>query len=260
MHRKLNSDIADTRSLLNTSSQTTNDLKIQLKGLTEKKKEAGKSPRNSQAGANKFNIPIPKIQGAQTSATIGIASDSESTPTANNKDIEMQQIAPIVNIQGHGASESEPTRTPIYDDKVIETEEITLSPSHFDVQGDSVTIETASKSTPMGPTSESEDNLAADSEMQEIARFKTFNVPLQPVVNYTTPIHLQVSMFEPPVPNHALAQETINNDSEEAGLMNTSHWHPGLDLPPLDLELLKQHSKTTPFQNLLLQRWQPTCF
>jgi hypothetical protein len=43
-------------------------------------------------------------------------------------------------------------------------------------------------------------------------------------------------MFEPPVPSHALARETINN--EEAGLMYTSHWHPGFDLPPLDLELL----------------------
>ena len=59
-HRKLDDDIVDTRSLLDISSQTTKDLKAQLKELTDKKKEAGKTPRNSQAASNKFNIPIPK--------------------------------------------------------------------------------------------------------------------------------------------------------------------------------------------------------
>ena len=78
-HQELDSDIADTRSLLDTSAQMTKDLKAQLKELTDKKKEAGKSPQKSQAALNKFNIPIPKIQSV--SATIEAA--SESTPTPN---------------------------------------------------------------------------------------------------------------------------------------------------------------------------------
>ena len=40
-HCKLDSDIADTRYLLNASAQTAKDLKAQLKELTNKKKEAG---------------------------------------------------------------------------------------------------------------------------------------------------------------------------------------------------------------------------
>ena len=61
-HRTIDRDIADTRSLLDTSAQMTKDLKAQLKELTEKKKEAGKAPRNNQAASNKFNVPIPKIR------------------------------------------------------------------------------------------------------------------------------------------------------------------------------------------------------
>lgn len=69
-HQKLDTDIADTKSLLKTSAKTIKDLKAQLEEITDKKKEAGKVPRNSQADVNKFNIPIPKIQGA--TATIGM--------------------------------------------------------------------------------------------------------------------------------------------------------------------------------------------
>ena len=87
-HRKLDDDIADTRSLLDTSSQTMKDLKAQLKELTDKKKEAGKAPRNSQAASNKFNVPIPKIGAC--SATFEPAPSS-----APNSDVEMLENAPI---------------------------------------------------------------------------------------------------------------------------------------------------------------------
>jgi hypothetical protein len=80
-HHKLDSDIADTRSLLNSSAQTAKDLKAKLKELTEKKKEAGKAPRNSQAASNKFNIPIPKIRGGST-ITNGVI-DSEHNPSSS---------------------------------------------------------------------------------------------------------------------------------------------------------------------------------
>ena len=85
-HHKLDSDIADTRSLLNASAQTAKDLKAHLKELTDKKKEAGKAPRNSQAPLNKFNIPIPKIQGGSTTFEL-----NPHSPTPN----EIQDIAPI---------------------------------------------------------------------------------------------------------------------------------------------------------------------
>jgi hypothetical protein len=84
-HRKLDSDIADTRSLLNASAQTAKDLKAQLKELTEKKKEAGKAPRNSQASSNKFNIPIPKIQGGSISTTTNaVLEHNPCFPTQNS--------------------------------------------------------------------------------------------------------------------------------------------------------------------------------
>ena len=91
-HHKLDDDIADTRSLLNTSTQAMKDLKTQLKELTDKKKESGKAPWNSQAVSNKFNVPIPKIRAgsATTEAAFELA---PSSPTPNNKNVE---IAPIV--------------------------------------------------------------------------------------------------------------------------------------------------------------------
>jgi hypothetical protein len=84
-HRKLDNDIADTRSLLNASAQTAKDLKAQLKELTEKKKEAGKSPRKSQAASNKFNIPIPKIRGGSTTTvTNAVFKHNPTFPTHDN--------------------------------------------------------------------------------------------------------------------------------------------------------------------------------
>jgi len=62
-HRQLDSDIADVKSLLGNSTHNTKELKARLKELSDRKKEAGKSPRNSQAPSNRFDIPIPKIRG-----------------------------------------------------------------------------------------------------------------------------------------------------------------------------------------------------
>ena len=43
-HTKLANQIADIKSLLDNSTQKTKELKAQLNELTEKKKDAGKSP------------------------------------------------------------------------------------------------------------------------------------------------------------------------------------------------------------------------
>jgi hypothetical protein len=93
----LDDDIADTRSLLNSSSQTMKDLKAQLKELTDKKKEAGKAPRNSQAMSNKFNVPIPKIGAgsATTDVAIEFRVAPSSAPDSGVDSVEVQEIAPV---------------------------------------------------------------------------------------------------------------------------------------------------------------------
>ena len=92
-HRKLDDDIVDTRSLLNTSTQAMKDLKTQLKELTNKKKEAGKAPRNNQAASNKFDVPIPKIRAG--SATTNAEFELTPGSPTPNEDVEMQEIMPI---------------------------------------------------------------------------------------------------------------------------------------------------------------------
>ena len=83
MH-ELNDDIADTRSLLNTSSQMTKDVKARLKELTDKKKETSKVPRNNQAASNKSNAHIPKM-----------GAGSALTQLQPNNEVKVQEIAPI---------------------------------------------------------------------------------------------------------------------------------------------------------------------
>ena len=108
-HRKLDNDIVDTRSLLDISSQTTKDLKAQLKELTDKKKEAGKTPRNSQAASNKFNVPIPKIGAGSLSATTDVAFELAPS-SAPNSDVEKQEIQPIdVPIVNYAMAPTVPT-------------------------------------------------------------------------------------------------------------------------------------------------------
>ena len=62
-HVKLMNEIADVKSLLITSTQMTEDLKTRLNELSVKKKDAGKSPQKTQAPLNRFDTPVPKIQG-----------------------------------------------------------------------------------------------------------------------------------------------------------------------------------------------------
>jgi hypothetical protein len=76
-HVKLINEIADVKSLLDNSTQQTKELKARLNELAEKKKDAGKSPRNIQAPSNRFNTPIPKIQGLFIDS-----STSKSSPAA----------------------------------------------------------------------------------------------------------------------------------------------------------------------------------
>lgn len=81
-HLQLNNQISEVKSLLTTGapSQTTKDLKAQLKDIQAKKKEAGKSPRHSQASSNRFDIPIPKIQGLQLPHQSDYISQSPDSP------------------------------------------------------------------------------------------------------------------------------------------------------------------------------------
>lgn len=74
-HLQLDNAIADVKTRLTQSTQISKDLKAELKELGDKKKEAGKSPRNSHAPSNLFKVPIPKIQGL----TVKTASDPPVT-------------------------------------------------------------------------------------------------------------------------------------------------------------------------------------
>lgn len=73
-HVKLMNEIADVKSLLGTSTQTTKELKTRL---AEKKKDTGKSPRKIQAPSNRFDTPVPKIQGL-LSATVTSTTTNDS--------------------------------------------------------------------------------------------------------------------------------------------------------------------------------------
>ena len=68
-HIQLNDDITHVKNQLVDSVQNTKDLKAKLKDLSEKKKEAGKAPRNIGELSNKFNIEIPAIQGVPSALT-----------------------------------------------------------------------------------------------------------------------------------------------------------------------------------------------
>lgn len=98
-HVKLVNEIADVKSLLDNSTQQTKELKARLNELAEKKKEAGKSPRKIQAPSNRFNTPIPKIQGlsintASPATTNNSASASAvasaATVTGQNSDVQLE--------------------------------------------------------------------------------------------------------------------------------------------------------------------------
>ena len=89
-HVKLMSEIADVKSLLDTSTQTTKELKTRLNELAEKKKEAGKSPRKIHAPSNRFDTPVPKIQGL----LIETMSPQAATTTMTTNPVSTSAIAP----------------------------------------------------------------------------------------------------------------------------------------------------------------------
>ncbi|KAG6818394.1 hypothetical protein H0H93_005275 [Arthromyces matolae] len=65
-HKAIDDEIKDTRANIASVSKRQKELKEKLKGLGEKKKEAGRSPRHSSAPGSAFdNIVIPRIRGLQ---------------------------------------------------------------------------------------------------------------------------------------------------------------------------------------------------
>ena len=97
---------------VNASAQTAKELKAQLKELTEKKKEVGKSPRKSQAVSNKFTIPIPKIRGSSTTTTMTNAV-FEHNPNDNNlsQAVFPSPVQPPSPVPGLGDAGDAPTMT-----------------------------------------------------------------------------------------------------------------------------------------------------
>jgi hypothetical protein len=101
-HVKLVNEIADVKSLLDTSTQKTKELKARLNELAEKKKDAGKSPRKIQAPSNRFNTPIPKIQGlrlsspATTNDSVSASAQAATTAAGQNSDVQLEdQTMPV---------------------------------------------------------------------------------------------------------------------------------------------------------------------
>ena len=81
-------EIADVKSLLETSTQTTKELKTRLNGLAEKKKDAGKSPRKIHAPSNRFDTPVPKIQGLSgLIETMSLATTTNKSLSASDSDV-----------------------------------------------------------------------------------------------------------------------------------------------------------------------------
>lgn len=63
-HNVIDDDIDEVRSRIAATADTQKDLKAQLKDLTEKKKESGRTPRHNRAAAQKFDgVQIPTIHG-----------------------------------------------------------------------------------------------------------------------------------------------------------------------------------------------------
>jgi hypothetical protein len=92
-HAQLNDEIADIKSRIGSSAQETKDLKEKLKGLSDKKKEMGQSPRHSQAPSNRHNFPIPKIRPP----SLILKNDSASLLSVNRDiDFSTRESPPVV--------------------------------------------------------------------------------------------------------------------------------------------------------------------
>jgi chromosome segregation ATPase len=63
-HHAIDDSMDDVQAQIVTTSQAQKELKAKLKDLTEKKKEAGRTPRHNRAAAHKFDsVRIPAICG-----------------------------------------------------------------------------------------------------------------------------------------------------------------------------------------------------
>jgi len=85
-HVELINQIGHVKSLLNNLTQKTRELKARLNELAERKNGAGKSPRKIQAPSNRFDTPIPKIQGRRLIDTTSDESSSGMTIPAAASD------------------------------------------------------------------------------------------------------------------------------------------------------------------------------
>lgn len=96
VHAQLDNEITDVKSRIGSSAQETKDLKEKLKGLSDKKKEMGQSPRHSQAPSNRYNFPIPQIRPQALPLSLN-DSASESLSSINyNVDISVSGSSPAV--------------------------------------------------------------------------------------------------------------------------------------------------------------------
>ena len=111
-HVKLMNEIADVKSLLNTSTQMTKDLKTWLNELSMKKKDAGKSPRKTQAPSNRFDTPVLKIQGLSSL-------------------IETMSLATSITTNSVSASDVASSRQPL-DDNSVSTSDVASSGQPLD--------------------------------------------------------------------------------------------------------------------------------
>lgn len=98
VHAQLHNEITDVKSRINSSAQETKDLKGKLKGLSDKKKEMGQSPRHSQAPSNRHNVPIPQIRPPSLPSNLNeSASLSESSINRNiASDLSMSETPPAL--------------------------------------------------------------------------------------------------------------------------------------------------------------------
>jgi uncharacterized protein YlxW (UPF0749 family) len=66
IHNDLDSNIDDVREQISAASHAQKELKAKLKDLTEKKKEAGRTPRHNRSRSRYDGIEIPTIRGLNT--------------------------------------------------------------------------------------------------------------------------------------------------------------------------------------------------
>ena len=114
-HIKLMNEIADVKSLLETSTQTTKELKTRLNGLAEKK-DAGKSPRKIHAPSNRFDTPVPEIQGLSgLIETMSLATTTNNSMSASDWDVASGQPLDDSEMRNDSEVQVNPCEIPSFD-------------------------------------------------------------------------------------------------------------------------------------------------